>query len=341
MHAKINVGLVGATGLVGALMRDILLDRAFPLASLRVFASSRSAGSKISFGDQLIEVEEANAADYSNLDIVLMSAGGEISKMLAPRIAAQGATVIDNSSAWRKDLDVPLVVSEVNGHVLQNIPKGIIANPNCTTMIAMPALKPLHEQFGLRRVVASTYQAVSGSGVRAVRELELQESALAGRADDLTYGRVDDLPEAAVYTSVIAHNIISIAGNFVDNETDEEHKFRNESRRILEIPDLDVTCTCVRVPVYAGHSLSLDLEFTQSVTPDAIQQILRGADGVQLFDVPTPLEAVGGDVSLVGRIRRSGERDNRIAMFISGDNLRKGAALNAVQIAELVVAQRA
>ncbi len=332
----LNVGLVGATGLVGTMMREILAERNFPVANVRYFASARSAGTKLPWGSDELPVEDTATADFSGLDIVLMSAGGATSKQWAPVIAQTGAVVIDNSSAWRSDNDVPLVVSEVNPEDLSNIRKGIVANPNCTTMVAMPVLKPLHGAFGLRRIVASTYQAVSGSGSKGIRELDTQIQAFAGCAHALSIGEAVERPESFVYPGVIAHNVLSIAGNLIDDETDEEKKLRHESRRILHLDDLDVTGTCVRVPVYTGHSLSLDLEFASEVEPDAVTKLLADAPGVALAEIPTPLDAAGGDVSLVGRIRRSGENARRIALFVCGDNLRKGAALNAVQIAELL-----
>jgi len=252
-------------------------------------------------------------------------------------VAADGAIAIDNSSAWRMDPDVPLVVPEVNPGDLNNRPKGIIANPNCTTMVAMPVLKPLHDAAGLVRVVASTYQAVSGAGVKGVRELDSQFQKLAGRADELAAGRVTDLPAAEVFPAPVAHNIVPLAGNLVDDETDEEHKFRNESRKIMGLPDLDVSCTCVRVPVFTGHSLSLNAEFAADIDVQRAGALLENAPGVRLVDVPTPVEASGGDVSLVGRLRQPGGHPRRLSLFVSGDNLRKGAALNAVQIAETLI----
>jgi aspartate-semialdehyde dehydrogenase len=332
-----NVGIVGATGLVGTMIRNILETRSFPVDNLRLFASSRSAGTSIEWNGRTVVVEDLATADFTGLDVALLSAGGSVSKEVAPRIAAAGAVVIDNSSAWRMDPDVPLVVSEVNPDAIRNRPKGIVANPNCTTMVAMPVLRPLHEAAGLRRVVASTYQAVSGAGVKGVRELDLQLDKMSGRADELATERPSSLPAPEVFARPLAHNVLPLAGNLVDDETDEEHKFRNESRKILAIPNLDVTCTCVRVPVFTGHSLSLDVEFENDIDPREAERILSSATGVQLADIPTPLDAAGGDVSLVGRIRRSGESPNRLALFISGDNLRKGAALNAVQLAELLL----
>ena len=335
-----KVGIVGATGLVGGVMRSILAERSFPLTHLRAFASPRSVGRSLQWGDGEVVVEDADTADYSGLDLVLFSAGASISRSLAPRVAGAGAIVIDNSSAWRGDPEVPLVVSEVNPQALDVIPKGIVANPNCTTMVAMPVLKPLHDEAGLRRIVASTYQAVSGAGLKGIAELEKQVADTAGRSAGLALsGSAVQFPAPEVFAAPIAFNVLPLAGKLVDDETDEEHKLRDESRKILGIPELAVSCTCVRVPVHTGHSLSLNVEFDRSISPERARQILSVAPGVTLSDVPTPLEAAGTDRSLVGRIRRDPGGTNALALFLSGDNLRKGAALNAVQIAEAIVAR--
>ncbi|WP_336793645.1 aspartate-semialdehyde dehydrogenase [Gordonia malaquae] len=339
----LKVGVVGATGQVGAVMREILAERNFPIDEIRFFASERSAGTTLPWGDGEIVVEDAATADPSGLDVALFSAGATMSRVQAPRFAAAGVTVIDNSSAWRKDEDVPLVVSEVNGELAQNPPKGIIANPNCTTMAAMPVLKPLHDAKGLRRLVISSYQAVSGSGLAGVAELAGQVRKGIDDAEKLVHdGKAVDLGEPDKYVAPIAFNVIALAGSIVDDgsgETDEDQKLRNESRKILGLPDLLVSGTCVRVPVFTGHSLSINAEFDEAITPDEARAILVDAAGVQLADVPTPLDAAGGDVSLVGRIRQDpGAPDGKgLALFVSGDNLRKGAALNTVQIAELLV----
>ena len=344
----ISIGVVGATGQVGQVMRKLLEERDFPATSVRFFASARSQGRKLQFRGQEIEVEDAETADPGGLDIALFSAGATMSRVQAPRFAAAGVTVIDNSSAWRKDPDVPLVVSEVNfardvrGVALK---KGIIANPNCTTMVAMPVLKALHDEAGLVRMIASTYQAVSGSGVAGVEELATQARAVISRVEDLVNdGGALDFPPPSKYVAPIAFNVIPLAGSLVDDgsgETDEDQKFRNESRKILGIPDLPVSGTCVRVPVFTGHSLSINAEFAAPISPDRARELLANAAGVTLVDVPTPLAAAGIDESLVGRIRRDpGVPDGRgLALFISGDNLRKGAALNTIQIAELLAAQ--
>ncbi|WP_037859798.1 aspartate-semialdehyde dehydrogenase [Streptomyces sp. NRRL S-340] len=334
-----RVGIVGATGQVGTVMRRILAERDFPLTQLRLFASARSAGTVLDG----VTVEDASTADYTGLDIVLFSAGGATSKALAEKVAAQGAVVIDNSSAWRRDPDVPLVVSEVNPHAVADRPKGIIANPNCTTMAAMPVLKPLHAEAGLEGLVVATYQAVSGSGLAGVAELHGQTQKVVADADKLTHdGAAVDFPEPSVYKRPIAFNVLPFAGNLVDdglNETDEEQKLRHESRKILEIPELKVSGTCVRVPVFSGHSLQVNARFARPISVERATELLSGAPGVALSDIPTPLQAAGQDPSYVGRIRRDETADNGLALFISNDNLRKGAALNAVQIAELVAAE--
>lgn len=334
-----KVGIVGATGQVGTVMRRILVERDFPVSELRLFASARSAGSVLDG----VTVEDASTADYSGLDIVLFSAGGATSRALAEKVASQGPVVIDNSSAWRKDPDVPLVVSEVNPHAIVNRPKGIIANPNCTTMAAMPVLKPLHEAAGLEALVVATYQAVSGSGLAGVAELHGQAQKVIADAEKLTHdGSAVDFPEPQVYKRPIAFNVLPLAGSIVDdglNETDEEQKLRNESRKILEIPGLKVSGTCVRVPVFSGHSLQVNARFARPLSVERATELLAGAPGVALSDIPTPLQAAGQDPSFVGRIRTDETVDNGLALFVSSDNLRKGAALNAVQIAELVAAE--
>lgn len=342
-----SIGVVGATGQVGAVMRKLLEERNFPASSVRFFASARSEGKKLTFRGQEIEVENTETADLAGLDIALFSAGATMSRVQAPRFAAAGATVIDNSSAWRKDPDVPLVVSEVNfdrdvrGVTL---PKGIIANPNCTTMAAMPVLKVLHDEAGLQRLIVSTYQAVSGSGLAGVEELATQVRAGIGESEQLVHdGSAITFPDPVKYVAPIAFNVIPLAGSLVDDgsgETDEDQKLRNESRKILGIPELLVSGTCVRVPVFTGHSLSINAEFERELTPARATELLAAAAGVTLADVPTPLAAAGADDSLVGRIRQDpGVPGNRgLALFISGDNLRKGAALNTIQIAELLVA---
>jgi aspartate-semialdehyde dehydrogenase len=342
----VNVGVVGATGQVGAVMRRLLEERDFPIGQLRFFASARSAGTTLSFKGQDIVVEDTALADPSGLDIALFSAGATGSRQQAPRFAAAGVIVIDNSSAWRMDPDVPLVVSEVNPDAIADARKGIIANPNCTTMAAMPVLKVLADEAGLERLIVSTYQAVSGSGLAGAEELA--EQARAAVADDNLLQLVHDgsavtMPAPVKYVRPIAFDVIPFAGSLVDdglNETDEEKKLRNESRKILGLPQLLVSGTCVRVPVFTGHSLSINAEFSRALSPERAVELLSHAPGVVVTDVPTPLEAAGKDPSFVGRIRQDeGVPGGRgLALFISNDNLRKGAALNAVQIAELVAA---
>jgi len=336
-----TLGVVGATGQVGAVVLRLLDERDVHFDELRLFASARSAGSTLSFRGGSVVVEDASTADPSGVDVAVFSAGAGTSRALAPTFVAAGATVVDNSSAWRMDPDVPLVVSEVNPAALQSIPKGIVANPNCTTMAAMPVLKPLHDAAGLVRIIASTYQAVSGSGLAGVEELDGQVRKTADSASLLVHdGSAVDFPVPSTYVAPIAFNVLPMAGSVVDDgsyETDEEQKLRNESRKILDLPDLRVSGTCVRVPVFTGHSLSLNIEFARPIDVAGATALLQGAPGVELVDVPTPQLAAGRDPSYVGRIRQDGP--NGLALFISNDNLRKGAALNAVQIVELLLAR--
>jgi aspartate-semialdehyde dehydrogenase len=337
-----RVGVFGATGQVGGVMRTILAERNFPISDIRFFASARSAGRTLSWLGEPVTVEDTATADVRGLDLALFSNGRPTSLLTAPRVAATGAIVVDNSSAWRMDPDVPLVVAEVNpGDALQP-PKGIIANPNCTTMAAMPVLGPLHRAARLVRLQVATYQAVSGSGGAGVAELDGQVRAVADRAAGLAFdGRAVEFPAPAKYVKPIAYNVLPLAGSIVDDgwgETDEEQKLRNETRKILHIPELLVAGTCVRVPVFTGHSLAVHAEFADDLSPEQATALLADAPGVALLDVPTPLDAAGRDPSFVGRIRvdRSAPPGKGLIMFISNDNLRKGAALNAVQIAELV-----
>ncbi|MGE8141557.1 aspartate-semialdehyde dehydrogenase [Novosphingobium sp. NPDC080210] len=332
---QLNVGIVGATGLVGSMIREILAERNFPVGNLRLFASARSAG-KVVDG---VTVEDAATADYSGLDIVLFSAGGSTSKAIAPKAAAAGAVVIDNSSAWRSDPDVPLVVSEVNPHALANLPKGIVANPNCTTMAAMPVLRPLHDEAGLKRLVVSTYQAVSGGGLEGIDVLARQIAHVGDKARELaTGGHQDLLPQAEKWAVPMAHNVVPL--NYVyaeDGYTEEEIKLRDESRKILEIPGLPVSGTCVRVPVFTGHALSINAEFERPISVERALELLGSAPGVVVTEVPNPLDATGQDPVFVGRVRNDPTVAHGLALFVVGDNLRKGAALNAVQIAEALI----
>ena len=343
----INLGVVGATGQVGVAMRQILEERGFPVDQVRFFASARSAGKVLPFQGRDVVVEDADTADPTGLDIALFSAGATTSRALVPKFVEAGVIVVDNSSAFRKDPAIPLVVSEVNPEALREVieaGRGIIANPNCTTMAAMPVLKVLHDEAGLVRLIASTYQAVSGSGVAGVEELAGQVAAAGDKATELAYdGTAVTFPEPVKYERTIAYNVLPMAGSIVDdglNETDEEQKLRNESRKILGIPDLPVSGICVRVPVFTGHSLAINAEFERALTPARATELLADAPGVELSDIPNPLQAAGQDPSYVGRIRQDEGVDGGrgLALFISNDNLRKGAALNTVQIVELVAA---
>ena len=349
----LRIGIVGATGQVGVAMRQILAERAFPADEVRFFASARSAGTVLPYdgphGPQSIVVEDAATADPSGLDVALFSAGATTSRTLAPRWADAGVVVVDNSSAFRRDPAIPLVVSEVNPEAARAVieaGRGIIANPNCTTMAAMPVLKPLHDEAGLVRLIASTYQAVSGSGVAGVDELATQVGAVGDKARELAYdGEAVAFPDPVKYARTIAYNVVPMAGSIVDDglgETDEEQKLRNESRKILGIPDLRVSGICVRVPVFTGHSLAINAEFASAMTVERATELLASAPGVELSDIPTPLQAAGRDPSYVGRIRQDPgvDGDRGLALFVSNDNLRKGAALNTVQIAELIAASR-
>ncbi|MDN5820799.1 MAG: aspartate-semialdehyde dehydrogenase [Brachybacterium sp.] len=340
------IGVIGATGQVGRVMLALLADRSVRHSEIRAFASARSAGSTVQYAGQPLTIENAETADISSdgkrVDIAIFSAGGSTSKALAPRFTEAGATVVDNSSAYRRDGEVPLVVSEVNPEALVNPPRGIIANPNCTTMAAMPSLKALHDEAGLARLKIATYQAVSGSGVAGVAELAGQ---VRKGGDDIEKLAIDgssvDLGEPEVYVKPIAFNVVAVAGNVMDDgsgETDEEQKLRDESRKILGMPELPVAGTCVRVPVMSGHALVVHAEFDRALSPERARELLEAAPGVQVVDVPNPLEAAGRDGTFVGRIRKdqSVPEEKGLVFFVVADNLRKGAALNAIQIAELI-----
>lgn len=341
-----TLAVVGATGQVGRVMRSILVERSFPADKVRFFASARSAGSEIEFRGEKIVVEDVAATpteELKGIDIALFSAGGGTSREHASRFAEAGATVVDNSSAWRKDPEVPLIVSEVNPEDAKDVPKGIIANPNCTTMAAMPVIGALHARAGVTRLHVSSYQAVSGSGLAGVKALSEQ---VRDNVDNLEKLAIDGstlvAEDVGPYVAPIAFNALPFAGNLVDDgslETDEEQKLRNESRKILHIPDLRVAGTCVRVPVFTGHTMTVHAEFAESITPDEAKALLEGTPGVKVVDVPTPLAAAGVDDSLVGRIRQDQSVDDNkgLVLVVAGDNLRKGAALNTIQIAELLV----
>lgn len=319
-------------------MRTLLEERKFPIDQMRYFASWKSAGKTLSWKGKDVVVEDAASGDYDGIDIALFSAGASASKELAPKVAARGAIVVDNSSAWRMDVDVPLVVPEVNGHALSNIPKGIVANPNCTTMIAMSALKALDQIGGLQKLVVSTYQAVSGAGLAGVNELAEQLSGKEGQLSWLAYdGKAVDFGKPSTFQGPIAANVLPVAGTFTDEETNEEHKFRNESRKILELPELEVSVTCVRVPVFTGHSVSIYAELSKEVSSEEATKAISDAPGVKVVDIPTPLDSAGIDECLVGRIRKDFGSRPAINFFVSGDNLRKGAALNTIQIAEALL----
>ncbi len=351
MSKKLTLALVGATGQVGEVMLDLLDSRDFPLATLRLFASSRSAGNVVEFRGQEIVVEDLAAVSPSDLrgvDVALFSAGGSASKTYAPVFAEAGAVVVDNSSAWRKNPQVPLVVSEVNPSAIINRPLGIIANPNCTTMAAMPALNALNSVAGLTAMTVTSFQAVSGSGAAGVAELKEQIQQAVSSDVPLEALALDgdamDLPQPEVYAAPIAFDVVALAGNLVEDgtgETDEEQKLRDESRKILALPNLSVSATCVRVPVFTGHSLSIHARFQDSITVDEAVAALMEQPGVEVVELPTPLEATGKDTTFVGRVRTdySVPEDKGLVLFISADNLRKGAALNTVQIAELLAAE--
>jgi aspartate-semialdehyde dehydrogenase len=319
-------------------MRKLLAERAFPVDQIRYFSSKRSAGSVLDWKGTEVIVEDSAEADWSDIDLALLSAGKTSSLEISPAIAAAGAIVIDNSSAWRMHPEVPLVVPEANADDLDDIPKGIVANPNCTTMVAMPALKPLDLAAGLDALVVSTYQSVSGAGLSGVEELESQLKKAGSDVGSLTHdGSSIEFPSPEKFPDTIAFNVLPIAGSIVEdgrNETDEEQKLRNEARKILGLPNLAVSVTCVRVPVFAGHSLSLNARFARPITPEDASEILARAPGVVLSAMPTPLACAGADPIFVGRIRRDPTTPNGLSLFVCGDNLRKGAALNAIQIAE-------
>ncbi|SDG20316.1 aspartate-semialdehyde dehydrogenase [Pelagibacterium luteolum] len=335
-----KVAVVGATGNVGREMLDILAERNFPVSELVPLASSRSVGREVSFGDKILKCKNLDDYDFTGTDFVLMSAGGEISKQWAPKIGATGAMVIDNSSAFRYHEDVPLVVPEVNAHVLdaymaRNDRKNIIANPNCSTAQLVVALKPLHDLAKLTRIVVSTYQSVSGGGKEAMDELWNQTKGIF----------VNDQPTPQKFTKQIAFNVIPHIDVFMeDGYTKEEWKVLAETKKMLD-PKIKVTCTAVRVPVFVGHSEAVNMEFERPISPDEARDALRDAPGIVVLDKRenggyiTPVEAKGEDATYVSRIREDVTVENGLAMWVVSDNLRKGAALNTIQIAETLIAR--
>lgn len=331
-----RVAIVGATGAVGVELLSCLESRQFPLASLKLLASRRSAGKQVAFRGQMLAVEELTNDSFHDVDIALFSAGGDVSRQFAPIAGAAGCVVIDNSSAFRQEADVPLVVPEINPETAFRHPRNIIANPNCTTIITLMALYPLHLRFGLKTIIASSYQAVSGSGQHGIAELENQVRAI-------TNGHP---VEIATYPRQIAFNVLPQIDKFTDTGyTKEELKMLHEGRKIMGLPDLKVTCTCVRVPVYRSHSISCIAQFNEPVDVAAARACYEGKPGVALMDDPehniwpTPLDSTNGDTCYVGRIRKDLAIDNALNLWVVGDQVRKGAALNAVQIAELLVAK--
>lgn len=341
-----HIAIVGATGAVGVEMIRCLERRHFPVGELTLLASARSAGKKMTFQGREVVVKELTADSFQGVDFALFSAGGSISKQFAPIAAAAGAVVIDNSSAFRLDDDVPLVVPEINPQDALHAPKNIIANPNCTTAITLMALWPLHQAFGVTRVWASSYQAVSGTGAQAIEELDAQVRQWAkektGAWDD---ARLSTPP--SVYPHQIAFNVLPHVDAFLDNGyTKEEMKMENEGRKIMHHPAFKASVTCVRVPVFRAHSVAISAEFSRPVTPEAAREVLAKAPGLRVVDdpaqkrYPLPLDVAGQDDCAVGRIRRDCALDNGLAFWVAGDQLLKGAALNAVQIAELLVRER-
>lgn len=339
-----KVGVIGATGLVGTQMLSILAERKFPVDELRAFASTRSIGRKIPFDGGELDCQELTEANLAGLDFVIVDVDDPIAEQWAPKAAAAGAKVIDNSAAFRMDEQVPLVVAEVNPSDLNQMPKGIASCPNCTTMVLVLALAPLQREVGIERLVVSTYQSVSGAGQVGVDELAAQWAKGADRLGD--YGSAatqsDMLNPGEVWPRPIAGNVIPLAGSLKEGGyTSEEWKLVRESQKILHAPELAVSATCVRVPVFVGHAMSANLRFKQPTDVDQVTTLLKDAPGVSLVDdgqgFPTPLESAGIDPVLVGRIRQDPFDNYTINLWVTGDNLRKGAALNAVQMAELLL----
>ena len=342
--SDVSVGVVGATGLVGTEMFRILEERAFPVSELRAYASPRSEGRKLPFAGTDVVCEVLRDGCFDGLDIVVIDVDDPLALEWAPRAAAAGARVVDNSAAFRTDDDVPLVVAEVNPDDLRDMPRGIVSCPNCTTMIPITALAPLHRAAGIERLVASTYQSVSGAGQPGLHELEEQWTKGAGQMERLRRaGALEGVIEPGeMWDRPIAGNVIPLAGSVKEGGyTSEEWKFVRESRKILHAPDMRVTATCVRVPVYVGHTVAVNAQFSRLMPREEAIELLSAAPGVQLVDNgdghPTPLEAAGIDPVLVGRVREDPSQARTLDLWITGDNLRKGAALNAVQLAELLL----
>jgi aspartate-semialdehyde dehydrogenase len=340
----VKLAVVGATGAVGREMLRILEERSFPADEVVALATTRSEGVRLPFRGGDVTVRASSEEAFREVDVALFSAGAETSRALAPAAAGEGAVVVDNSSAFRMDPAVPLVVPEINADALGSH-RGIVANPNCTTITAVMAAAPLHHAAGLRRMIVSSYQSVSGAGQRGVRELVEQVEKLRGQEEELARPVVDALPSGEVFGRTIAYNVVPRGGTFADDgTTTEERKLVDESRKILGLPELEVAATVVRVPVVVGHSVSLLAEFERQISPGEARLALAGFPGVAVMDepttdvFPTPLDAAGRDEVLVGRVRRAGDRLDAIQLFAVGDNLRKGAALNAVQIAEALTA---
>lgn len=330
------VGVLGATGAVGSVVLDLLEERDFPAREIVPFASERSRGKSVTLSNSMAQIRVPDEGTIQGVDVVISSAGGSVSEEWAPRFVEAGAVVVDNTSFWRMHEDVPLVVPEVNGDAIAHH-KGIIANPNCTTAVMLMALAPIHREAGLKRVVLSSYQAVSGTGLKAVAELEAQSEAVLGR---------DPVPSPEVYPHRIAFNVIPQVETFKDGDdyTTEERKVMAETRKILGVGDeVSISATCARVPVVTGHSESINVETVEDLSPEACRELLAGSPGVTVVDdpaaaaYPTAEDAAGIDDVLVGRIRRDPDHPNTLNLWLAGDNLRKGAALNAVQIAELLV----
>jgi aspartate-semialdehyde dehydrogenase len=339
---KYHIAVVGATGAVGAELLRVLERRSFPVASLRPISSARSRGKSVRLGNTSVAIEELTERSFDKIDIVFFSAGGEISRKWVPAARASGAVVIDNSSVFRMDPDVPLVIPEINGEDVR-AHRGLIANPNCTTAVALMALYPLHRVFGVRRVFAASYQAVSGSGARAIEELKSQcESAMLATASPSGGGQDRQSPPQ-VYPHPIAFNVLPHVDIFLESGyTKEEMKMQNEGRKIMHLPDFRASVTCVRVPVYRAHSVAINAEFEKNVSVEQAREVLAKAPGVELVDepqqnrYPMPLSVAGKDNCEVGRVRLDCALENGLSFWVSGDQLLKGAALNAVQIAELL-----